>query len=369
MRWGTLVVGAALLGAVAGCGGGGEAAEQVASNAPVIVSGPDLAVARYDEVGSGVMLTGALAPDELVSVKAQVPGIIRGLRLEQGDRVRVGQVLGTIEAQGVVSQAIGAQAAVAAAEANLAIARRDQEAARTLFSAGALAELDFRRTQTAVEAATAQLAAARAQAAGASESARRTTVVSPLTGTVAERLASEGEAVSPGQPLLSVVDPSRMRLEASVPAPQLNLLRVGGRVDFQVQGYPNQRFTGLIERIAPVADPATRQVQVHVTVPNNGGNLVAGLFAEGRVESNSRDALTVPATALDPNAGSPSVTRVRGGRAERVAVTLGVRDPRADKIEVVSGLQPGDTVLIGAARVVAPGTPVRVSTVGATASR
>jgi len=101
-------------------------------------------------------------------------------------------------------------------------------------------------------------------------------------------------------------------------------------------------------------------VPVVVSIPNGQG-LVAGLFAEGRVESQVRQALMVPATAVDERGVTPSVLRLRGGKTERVAVQLGVRDPDTERVEVTGGLAPGDTLLVGAAVGTTPGTPVRVT--------
>ena len=136
---------------------------------------------------------------------------------------------------------------------------------------------------------------------------------------VAERPANAGDVVTPGTELYHIIDPRSMQLEASVPSEALSVIKVGLPVQFEVRGYPGQPFTGRIERISPAADPVTRQVSIFVTIPNVGGRLVAGLFAEGRVAQQARRALVVPLTAVntsDPKA--PWVLRVAGGKAERV---------------------------------------------------
>jgi RND family efflux transporter MFP subunit len=166
--------------------------------------------------------------------------------------------------------------------------------------------------------------------------------------------------MTPGTPLYTIIDPSSMRLEASVPSDRIGELRVGAPVHFTVRGYEGQTFAGRIERISPVADPATRQISIFVAIPNVGGRLIAGLFAEGRVQTEVRRALVVPGTAVDTTGTAPAVTRIREGKAERVEVKLGVRDGETEKVEVLSGLADGDVVLIGAARGVTPGTPVTV---------
>jgi multidrug efflux pump subunit AcrA (membrane-fusion protein) len=153
-----------------------------------------------------------------------------------------------------------------------------------------------------------------------------------------------------------------MRLEASVPSDDLSALRIGATVEFTVRGY-DKPFHGKIERVAPQADATTRQVPIYVSIPNVGGRLVAGLFAEGRVVSQSEQGLVVPSNAVNTtDASMPWVLRVTGGKAERVSVTLGVRDPRTERVLVASGLTEGDVLLRGASQGITPGTPVKVST-------
>jgi RND family efflux transporter MFP subunit len=169
-----------------------------------------------------------------------------------------------------------------------------------------------------------------------------------------------GDVVTAGAALYTIIDPSSMRLEASVPSEQIGGLRHGVPVRFAVRGYQGQTFAGHIERISPAADPATRQVSIWVSIPNTAGRLIAGLFAEGRVETEMRRALVVPENAVDAASGSPAVTRVRDGKAERVEVKLGIRDPEREQVEVIGGLQEGDTLLVGPARGITPGTPVAI---------
>jgi hypothetical protein len=116
--------------------------------------------------------------------------------------------------------------------------------------------------------------------------------------------------------------------------------------------------------VNPVADATTRQVRIVASIPNSGSGLVGGLFAEGRVASETRDGIVLPQNAVNEAGLAPSVLRVKGGRAERVTVALGIRDAAAETVEVREGLTPGDTVLVGAAAGISAGTPVRVGAVG-----
>ncbi|MGH7629395.1 MAG: efflux RND transporter periplasmic adaptor subunit, partial [Gemmatimonadales bacterium] len=116
-----------------------------------------------------------------------------------------------------------------------------------------------------------------------------------------------------------------------------------------------------LDRVNPAADPATRQVRVYATIPNAEQGLVAGLYAEGRIGTERRQVLLVPISAVDQRGVTPTVLVVRGGRVEQQGVELGVRDPATDRIELRAGVQAGDTVLVGAATAIVPGTPVRVT--------
>jgi RND family efflux transporter MFP subunit len=193
------------------------------------------------------------------------------------------------------------------------------------------------------------------------EQVGRTRIIAPFDGVVSERQASAGDVVQPGAPLLTVVDPRSLELEASVPAGFAGKIEAGTPVDFRLPGDAEHTFSGKIDRINPAVDPSTGQVRIYVTIPNVEQSLLVGLFAQGRVASESLDALALPLEAVDPRTTPPSVMRVRDGRLERVPVTTGLRDDVAQQLEVRSGLQAGDVVVLGSTRELAEGTRVQVT--------
>jgi multidrug efflux pump subunit AcrA (membrane-fusion protein) len=132
-------------------------------------------------------------------------------------------------------------------------------------------------------------------------------------------------------------------------------------VDFTVSGYPGRQFVGRITRINPTADPTTRQVRIYVSIPNAGRALVGGLFATGRLSTATKMGLVVPASAVDVRGSAPFVMRVRQGKVEKIQIQTGLTDKSSESIEVLSGLQAGDTLLLGAAQGITPGTAVRVT--------
>jgi RND family efflux transporter MFP subunit len=336
---------------LAGCGSGGETPEARGESAPakaeVVLAPSDVAVAGTEQLRGGVALTGSLEPFRVVDVKAQVPGVVAGLAVDRGSPVSEGQVLARIEAEGIQSQAGGAAAQVAGAQAALAQAQRQLESSRTLYEAGALSEISYRAAETQVQAARAQLAAARAGATGASEQASRTRAVSPLTGRVSQRLVQNGEAVSVGAVLLTVVDSRALELRGQVPVENAGAVRQGQAVEFTLNGQPGRTYRGTVSRVDPVADPATRQVGVTLRLPNESGALIGGLFATGRVlTGESREAVVVPVAALRGTGSESYVWVVKDGRAERRAVTPGERDDARGVVAVAKGLNPGEQIVV-----------------------
>jgi membrane fusion protein (multidrug efflux system) len=132
-------------------------------------------------------------------------------------------------------------------------------------------------------------------------------------------------------------------------------------VTFTVTGYPGRDFTGTVTNIYPSADPGTRQVRLFARIPNAGRGLVAGLYATGRVATASHQGVAAPLTAVDQRGVKPLVTRLKGGKTEKVEVTLGTRDDATERVELMTGVAVGDTLLLGAAQGITAGTPLRVS--------
>ena len=341
-----------------GCGAGAEKAAEPAAPPPVQVGQENVVVVKREQIVTGPIVSGELRAEREATVRAEVGGSLLQVNVEEGQPVRRGTVLGRIEAAALDEAVRSAQSAVKSSEAQLVVARRDAERAEMLVAAGALAQRDFEMARANVTTAEAQLADARSRVSSAQKQLGNAVLRAPLTGVVADRPVNTGDVVTPGTALFNIVDPSSMRLEAAVPSEDLGSLRPGAAVQFTVRGYDTP-FEGRIERISPKADATTRQVPIFVSIPNAGGRLVAGLFAEGRVVTQSATGLVVPLTAVNMSGGT-WVLRVAGGKADKVAITTGLRDERTERVQVLSGLNEGDVLLRGAAQGITPGTAVSV---------
>lgn len=357
----TAVASIAALALLAACKGGGAADADAAATETATVGTENIAVVTSGVLQSGPTVSGNLMPEREAMIRAQVGGSVLQTYADQGSAVRAGQTLARIEGGGLQDVYLSARAGVTAASNAADVANRELARSEKLLAAGAIAERDIENARRASISANAALADARARLATASKQVGNTNVVSPMSGIVSERPISAGDVVQPGAAMFTVVDPSSMRLEGSVPSEELNQVKIGAPVSFTVNGYPGRTFTGRVTRVNPTADPATRQVRIFISIPNTTGTLVGGLFANGRLAAQSRTGLVAPVTAVDTRANTPAVFRIKSGKVQRVPVQLGLKDEGTETIEIVSGVALGDTVLLGAAQGITPGTIVKVS--------
>ncbi len=349
-----LVLGAAL----AACK---QPAAPAADPAGIVIklAAEDVVVVAQGPIATGPRVSGTLEARERALVRAEVGGAVVAVGPDIGEAVARNALLARIEANSLDDALRSSQAGVASAQANYELARREVDRTAALVAGGAVAQRELDRVRSTAAAAKAGVDQAQALAAGSRSQLGDATVRSPIAGVVAQRAVNQGDVVTMGAVLYEIIVPSTMRLEASVSSADLSLVAVGKTLTFEVRGYPGQRFTGTIQRIAPAADPVTRQVPLIVEIPNPGGKLIAGLFAEGRVASEERSTLVIPQAAVDGSADRPTVLRVKDGTAERVAIATGLRDDRRELIEVTSGLVAGELVVLDrAARGIPAGTKV-----------
>ncbi len=348
---------------------GAESTKAATTPIGMVVGPENIAIVKAEEIRSGPAISGNLEPEAQAAVRAEVGGAVLQTFAEQGDRVNAGQVLAKIDDAAMRESELAARSAVTTAKNAADIAKRQVDRSEALIKAGAIAERDLEVVRNQYTAAEAQLANAQAQLANAQKQLGKATVNAPFSGVVSARQVSAGDVVQPGGALYTIVNPATMRLEASVPADQLSAVRAGAPVDFSVNGYPSRKFTGRVTRINPVADPSTRQVRIIVSLPNTSGVLVGGLFADGHVASEVRTAPVLPTSAVDERGLKPYVMRIKNGLVQKTEVELGIRDAATETVEVRAGVQPGDTILLGAARGISEKTPVRVSATTDTARR
>jgi membrane fusion protein (multidrug efflux system) len=340
------------------CRGAAPASDAAAS--ATLVGRENSTIARQETLQVGPSISGTLEAEHSATVRAEVGGAVLAVLAEPGQAVEANAVLARIDETGFRDGVLSAQAAVRSAEINAALARRNAERSRRLAEAGAVAERDLEQAEWILSTAETQLADANARLASAEKQVEKTILRAPFSGIIGDRPINAGDIVQPGMPLFIVVDPRSLKLEGALTAEALSGLKVGTPVRLTVSGQAGP-LEGRITRIYPTVDPATRQVRVTVALPNTGGRFIAGLFAEGRAVTASRVSVVVPTAVVDRRGLRPFVVRVRDGTVERVEVDLGLIDDAREEAEIVTGLTPGDTLLLGGSRGLPEGTRVQIS--------
>ena len=305
----------------------------------------DLYTVEAKTVERTLPLTGTLAPVTEATLKAKVAGELLDVSVREGEAVRQGEVVARIDPTELRAKVAAREADVAAARAQLVWAEKNRAMQRALLDKRFISQSAFDNVDSNYQVAAAKLRAAQADLVVARKSLADAALVAPFTGVVAERYAKPGERIAVDARVLSVVDLSRLELEAAVPAAEIAKVRVGQPLEFRVDGFGGKPFVGRIDRINPTTVAGSRSINVYAVIDNPEGVLRAGMFAQGAASLETiPDALVVPASALREEAGAAFVYALADGRVARKPVKARAPDT-AGFVQVVEGLAPGERIV------------------------
>lgn len=337
-----------------------EAQARVTAQA-ILVSGADVTTVVRERLEGGITLTGELAPVDVVIVGARFDGDLETVSVREGDPVRKGQSMAAFLPRDVRNTLQAAEAELLAAKAARVSAENGARRAQKLLEAGAAAPSDREAAEAAHTAAEARVRAAQAQFELAKDNADKLTVPSPIHGWVSRVSVHVGDHVVSGDPLFTVVRRDLLELSATIPSEALGRARLGSPINLKVDAFPGELFEGTLDRINPTTEPGTRQIRVYTRVPNPDGRLVGGLFASGRIVDSVREqAVTAPVKVLRREGADQVVYRLKNGTAERLVVETGLLDEERGRVELLGSLEAGDSLLTGVVPGLRPGAPVRV---------
>lgn len=388
-----------IIAAVASTGCSGPYSSPVAAKNPERLATVHTAVVRSDTIPETVTATGELFAEDQATISVKVAGRIAKLHVDLGSRVEAGQIIAELEkedyefrvrqAEAMVEQTrarlgLGPKdgdevdpantAIVRQAAASLKEARLMQGNAEKLFKDGIASNVDYQRAGVALDGAQARHQAAieevhraraelierRAALALSRQYLADTVIRAPFRGAVTRRMATLGEYLAVNAPVAVLVRWHPLRIRLEVPERQASRLRLDQRIDVQVETSHTARI-GRVVRLSPAIDAQNRTLRVEGEIPNEDGLLRSGSFVEATITVDPQaQGVAIPAKALMSFAGINRVLVVESGALADRQVRLG-RHLNHDRIEIVSGLKPGEQLVLDPSDRLSAGQRVQVT--------
>jgi multidrug efflux pump subunit AcrA (membrane-fusion protein) len=391
----TLLIMAAFLVTSTGCQRTVSAAREETELVPVQIRNPAV-VERQDSVTA----SGSVEGSETTDVAFQVSGKVARVFVEEGQHVIKGQLLAELEptdyrnafdaasAQKEVAEALAQKASAGprkqeVEESRIDLNRWEDEYKRMRFlvERKSLPQNDFQkieasynaareRYQMAVEgtrledknAATAQALAAKAQASEESKRLGDTRLLAPITGNISMRRIDPGQTVGAGAAVFSIVNLNPAKVRVGVPEAEIGKVKRGAKAEVSLPSLAGRSFEGQVEIIGVSAEAASRTYAVKIVVPNPGPVLLAGMVAEARISGPAKErVLTIPGEAIvrDPQ-GAPNVYLYYADRKRVYARRIEVGPPIGGEVEVRSGLNGDEQIVVAGQQKLREGTAVQI---------
>jgi RND family efflux transporter MFP subunit len=368
-----------------------------AKDGPDSIAAPTVAAAKVlrTDLTRALAVTAEFRPYQVIDVHAKVSGYVKRIYVDVGDRVKEGQLIAVLEIPELQDDVQTAEASVSKSQEEIRRAQADLERTQSAHEVEHLASsrlVDVSKTRPGLVAqqevddavgrdrvAEAQVATAKATLSTADQQLRvaqadrervRTLfayaqIKAPFAGVITKRYADTGSMIQSGissqtqsMPLVTLAQDNLLRLVIPVPESAVSRIRLGSPVEVSVSTL-EKKFEGKVARFADQVDMATRTMHTEVDVPNPSGELVPGMYASASlVLNNERNALAVPVQALTRAEDRITVLLIdKNNKLEERPVKIGVEAP--DQVEILSGLEEGDLVVIGNRSQLQPGMAVQ----------
>lgn len=314
--------------------------------APLQLASEDVLTLSNSALTSGPSITGSVEPERRADLRAEVSAVVLSVVKENGDPVKRGDLLVRLDPTSIRDSLTAAQSSMTAASQAFDQAERQFQRMKTLRETGVVSAQQLEDVEIQRNSAQSEREAARTRVVTARQQLERTEVRAPFDGIVSDRKVSAGDTAQVGKELLKVIDPTSLRFEGLVSADAIGNVATDQHVWFRIHGFANREFEGRVMRVNPSANVTTRQVEVLVRFadPKQQPN-VAGLYAEGRIETQSTASLMLPNAAIVREGDNAFAWQVKDAKLHKAALQLGERDARTGAYALRSGVAEGDQIL------------------------
>lgn len=300
---------------------------------------------EHETIEDQIFTSGSVMADEDVELSAEASGIITDIFFNEGSTVQKGDLLVKINDSEL-------QAEKRRATFRLNLAEQREERQKRLLERGGISQDDYDATLNEVNVIRSELDLINARI-------DQTEIRAPFGGLVGLKYVSEGSYISPNSRIASLQALDPIKVDFSIPERYIARVSIGDKIQYTVQGV-DSTFAGEVYAIEPRISRETRSISIRARSENAGQLLFPGAFASiTLILDEIDDALMVPTISLIPELNSQKLFTVKNGSVEEVRVQTGIRT--SDKVQIIEGIAPGDTVLTTGLLQVNPGTEVEIT--------
>ncbi|MGV3550841.1 efflux RND transporter periplasmic adaptor subunit [Rhizobium sp.] len=337
-----------------------QAAAQDAKPDGIELSRVDVSTAIKQDMATEVRIAGSLTPIRRSTLTARISSTILELPVKIGDVVKAGDLLVRFDTEALTSAVAARRAEIDSLNAQIELAESVLERNTTLVERRAASESTKLEARANLLNLRAQLRSKQTEVADAERALTYGALRAEFDGVVASRPVDQGQTVPVNTELMTIVDLSRMEVDAGVPTSRIPLVQLKQPVELTVEGFPGRTFAGEVIRISPTAVAGSRAVRVFIALGNDDGLLRGGMFTTGVLKvDNQKGVIALPAAAIRHDADGTFVLKIDGGVLRRQAVDLGMSWTDRNLVQV-SGVAEGDVVITAPLPDLVAGTAVRV---------
>lgn len=321
-------------------GGDGKNAKSTGGAVPVNVF-----IVGRESIENQIFASGTVLPNEEVNLMSEISGRLVKLDIREGTYITKGQLIAKINDRELKAQ-------LQKIAYNQDLSKKIEARQKRLLNVEAINLEEYDVTSNNIRVLEAEKEVIEAQL-------EKTEIRAPFSGRIGLKFISEGAYLAPGTPIVTIVQSNPVKIDFTVPEKYTPNIRVGGTVKFNLDGDPST-FNARILAVDPKVDENLRTLRVRAIASNPEGRFVPGMFVRVLADLDAnRSAMMIPTEAIVPVLKGKKVFVVKNGKAQEAMVTTGLRTDK--KIQVIDGLQPGDSLITSGIIAIKPNTAVKVN--------
>lgn len=307
--------------------------------------------------------TGTLNPNEEIIMGAEIDGIVKSVKVDEGTVVKKGMLLATLDDTEFSHEVIRARAFLKQTEASLANTKMEFSRKDALYKEQLVTRQQYDDVFTRLALAESEVERAKAALVIANQKLAKTRLFAPLASRVKEKKVSVGDFVKNGTQMLILIQPNPLKLRFTVPEKDIGKIRVGQDVNVRVDAFSDREFIGKVSIVFPSLEEKTRSLTVEAIIPNNEEHLKPGLFARVILYTGEpRDVVLVPVTSLLYEGEKVRLFVIEGDIAKERSIKPG--NKYGELMGIAEGLKPGEIVVRAGQQSLSEGAKVLVQKPG-----